>query len=281
MKTKQFILNISVITLFIFGIVMPFGNQRTFAALAIGTAEDVFSIVTAKDQTGEKRRIQVGDPLHSGEEVSTNFEGFLKLRLLDDTIFTIGPQSVLSLDEYVYDPNTDSGTIKASIIGVFRFITGKIVNTSPQDLEVSLRVGVIGVRGTQVSGEASATRSLVIKEKESGSNTASHDVIVRNEVNGRMIETVIRESGHGSTMTRGNAPSPSFSVSSQDLSRVQTALISPNTDLKLGASFDKVDSVGGGAKAARGSTSRGKPDTTAVEFGAQDTQNLQKKEEES
>jgi trimeric autotransporter adhesin len=96
------------------------------APVTIGMAEEVNEYVRAESTEGEKRQIRKDAPLYFGDKVTTDFEAYLKIRLLDDTTFTLGPRTTVTLDEFVYDPDTSQGKMTASVArGVFRFVTRK------------------------------------------------------------------------------------------------------------------------------------------------------------
>jgi hypothetical protein len=104
-----------------------------------------------------------GDPIFLGDQVTTGSEGRLQIMLADETVFTIGPNAAMVIDNFVYDPSTSAGKVTASVLkGTFRFVTGKVAKREPSDMEVKLPVGSIGVRGTSVAGETDGTRATVV-----------------------------------------------------------------------------------------------------------------------
>lgn len=104
-----------------------------------------------------------GDPIFLGDQVTTGAEGRLQIMLLDETVFTIGPNAALVIDKFVFDPQTSAGKVTASVIkGTFRFVTGKVAKREPSDMEVKLPVGSIGVRGTSVAGHVDGDRATVV-----------------------------------------------------------------------------------------------------------------------
>lgn len=104
-----------------------------------------------------------GDQIFIGDRITTGAQGTLQIMLLDETVFTIGPNAVLVIDEFIYDPRTDSGKVTASVVkGTFRFVTGRVARKTPSDMEVRLPVASIGVRGTSVAGETDGTRATVV-----------------------------------------------------------------------------------------------------------------------
>ena len=73
----------------------------------------------------------------------------MQVLLLDETVFTIGANSDMVLDTFVYEPSTSADIISARLQkGVFRWVTGKVARKDPASMKVILPVGTIGIRGT-------------------------------------------------------------------------------------------------------------------------------------
>ena len=63
---------------------------------------------------------------------------------------TIGEESELTIDEFVYDPQTSDGKLISNIkSGTVKVITGQISRKNPDNLEVKIPTGTIGARGTE------------------------------------------------------------------------------------------------------------------------------------
>ncbi|OCK07655.1 FecR family protein [Thalassospira sp. 11-3] len=93
--------------------------------------------------------VESGMPVYLGDRITTSANSGMQILLLDETVFTIGPNSDLAIDEFVYDPVTGDGRIVADMArGVVRFVTGKIPLKNPSSMDVNLPVGSIGIRGT-------------------------------------------------------------------------------------------------------------------------------------
>jgi len=98
---------------------------------------------------GRKVPIASGGPIYLGSRIVTEADSRLQITLLDETNFTLGPNSDFVLDEFVYDPNTTAGKIAASLVkGTFRWVTGKVSHPDPAALKMKLPIGTIGIRGT-------------------------------------------------------------------------------------------------------------------------------------
>lgn len=152
------------------------GVCRARAAVRIGSAGAVRALAQAVAVDGTRRTLAVGFPVYLGDRIITDGNGRLQVQLLDETVFTMGPNSDMVLDEFVYDPPTSVGRVGAAIKkGVFRFVTGLIGKRNPASMKVTTSVGVIGIRGTDFvvsTGEA----GLVIHVNEGAVTFGPSDV---------------------------------------------------------------------------------------------------------
>jgi hypothetical protein len=80
--------------------------------------------------------------------LTTGSGGTVHLLLPDETIFSVGPNSDITLDDFVYDPKNPSNTKIAIDFskGVFRWVTGKVVKH--ENVKLNVPVGDLGFRGT-------------------------------------------------------------------------------------------------------------------------------------
>lgn len=104
-----------------------------------------------------------GEDIFLGDSISSGENAGMQVLLLDETVFTIGAQSAITIDEFIYDPATGDGTVTAQVVkGAFRFVTGRIARQKPRAMAVKLPIGAIGVRGTIVAGRVDGESSLVV-----------------------------------------------------------------------------------------------------------------------
>ena len=140
--------------------------QATASALRIGATAAVKGQVQLAALPGIRpvgKNAASGEPIYLGDQVTTGANGRLQVLLLDETVFTIGPNATLVIDAFIYDPNASTGKVAATVVkGAFRFITGKVARLNPTDMEVRLPVGSIGVRGTSVAGVTDGTSATVV-----------------------------------------------------------------------------------------------------------------------
>ena len=85
-----------------------------------------------KPPVSPARDLDTGVEVYFQEVVSTDTNGRAQLLFQDGTALTVGPNSDLVIDQYVYDPATGLGEMAIDISkGVFRLVGGKISKNSP------------------------------------------------------------------------------------------------------------------------------------------------------
>ena len=93
------------------------------------------------------RVLALGANIVHNEQVTTDGQGLVQILLLDGTTFTVGPNSNLTIDEFVYNPETGDAKVVASLTkGVFRFVGARTSQTEG-GATVKTPVGTIGIRG--------------------------------------------------------------------------------------------------------------------------------------
>ena len=102
--------------------------------------------------SSESRPAVVKGPVYLQDRVQSGPDAALQILLKDQTVFTVGPNSSMVIDEFVYDPATANGTLRASIArGTFRFMSGRIAS-NPNNVKLNSPVATMGVRGTMIEG---------------------------------------------------------------------------------------------------------------------------------
>lgn len=93
------------------------------------------------------RRLVIGQDVIYNEHITTGTEGQTQLLFLDESAMTIGPNSDLTIDQFVYDPKSGAGKLAMSTTrGLLRYVGGKL---SKQDQAVTVRTttATLAVRG--------------------------------------------------------------------------------------------------------------------------------------
>ncbi len=121
-------------------VALAFGGSVA-QAQQVGTASAVNPAATANLKT-----ITIGQSIAHKERIQTKASGSVQLLFLDKTSMTIGPNSDLTIDEYVYDPNANTGKLAATLgKGALRFVGGQISHNG--DAEIKTASALIGIRG--------------------------------------------------------------------------------------------------------------------------------------
>jgi len=112
----------------------------------IGVTAAVNPEATGTPPAAEARTLNVGVNVQANERIVTTANGQAQMLFLDESAFTIGPNSDVVLDEFVFDPETGTGKIALiATKGVFRLVGGKISKRTPVTLKTP--TAVIGIRG--------------------------------------------------------------------------------------------------------------------------------------
>lgn len=110
------------------------------------------------------RRLVIADKVFFNEVISTKADSASKIEFPDGTLLTVGPDSKVTIDAFVYDPNSkDSKMVVNATLGVARFVTGRMGSAAYQ---IKTPTSTIGVRGTvlTVTVEEDGTSSAIVED---------------------------------------------------------------------------------------------------------------------
>jgi hypothetical protein len=89
--------------------------------------------------------LSAGSTVYSRETVHTGGSGQADLRFHDSSNLSVGPNSSVRLDKFVYDPSKSAGSVAIEATrGSFRFVTG---SQGKGNIQVKTPYGTLGVRG--------------------------------------------------------------------------------------------------------------------------------------
>jgi len=128
-----------------------------FAAGFAVTAEaaDIGQIKVAKGQvsivrSGQTLPGETGARLQPADVLKTGADGSVGVTMSDNSLLSVGPNSVLALDKYEFDSTTSQGQFDASLQkGSLAVISGRIAKQSPDAMKVRTPSSILGVRGTE------------------------------------------------------------------------------------------------------------------------------------
>ena len=138
MNKIKTILTSLLLSLFSFSLVIA---NEFIGVVAVGVGN-------ISNQKNEK--LITGSKIYFGDTIIVSEQSNAQILLLDETALTIGEKSELTIDDFVYDPQTKVGKIVSNIkVGTVRVITGEISKQNPDNLEVNIPTGSVGARGTE------------------------------------------------------------------------------------------------------------------------------------
>ncbi len=230
------------------------GGNAALAAQNVGVAAAVLPQVNSTAPDKEARVLRIGVDIVADERVVTDAEGKLQLLFLDGSALTVGPNSDVVVDEFVYDPDAEVGKLTFSATkGLFRLVGGKISKKTPVLLKTPQ--AIIGIRGGIVTATASDTSVAATFHFGQEMTVASGGVTVTADRPG------FRISAQG-----GRAPSAPVAASPQQLS-VELNALESDQDQSDAANVDVGDEdVANTQLASLGSEEQpAAPTTTATE----------------
>ncbi len=102
-------------------------------------------VVTA----GKPVNAAVGTPVMTGSVIRTGTHASLGITFKDNTVMSFGPDTEMTVDQYVYAPNKGNLKLGASLAkGTLAYLSGAIGKIKPEAVSVKTPTGTIGVRGT-------------------------------------------------------------------------------------------------------------------------------------
>lgn len=121
--------------------------ETSQAGERVGVAAAVTPQATSKPQGGTTETLKIGKSVFYNERIATSSSGMVQVLLVDGSTFTVGPDSNLVIDKFVYDPRSGTGELAASFSkGALRFVGGKLSKQAP-GVKVVTPAGELTVRG--------------------------------------------------------------------------------------------------------------------------------------
>lgn len=127
-------------------LLLPVFASAAEGPVQVGVTTAATLVATGTPPSRAERILEVGTDLVANERLVTSETGRVHLMFRDGSSLTVGPNSDLVLNEYLYDPNAKTGKIVfAATKGVFRFVGGSISKETP--VEFRTPVATLGIRG--------------------------------------------------------------------------------------------------------------------------------------
>ncbi|WP_417822141.1 hypothetical protein [Terasakiella sp.] len=179
--------------------------QLAGASEPAGQIETLNGSLSVRRMDGEIVSLSEGDSVFMGDTLEVSDGGSVGLIFADDTTVALGGGAQLIIDEMVYDPVGESGSMALSIAdGVFSFVSGQIAKTQDDAMVLNTPVATIGIRGTKGAGVAAPEgqeNQITLMPEADGQ---IGEIVVRNEGGVQ----VLNQPGQSIAMTSGFAPPP-------------------------------------------------------------------------
>ena len=95
---------------------------------------------------GIQRTLHLGGSVVRNEHVRTTADGSLQITFIDKTTLNIGPNSDVTIDEFVYDAGGNSAKMAVTMTrGLLRVVGGQATHTN--NMTILTPVATVGVRG--------------------------------------------------------------------------------------------------------------------------------------
>lgn len=124
--------------------------------LAIGyvkTVQGEASVVV----DGKAVKAQPGTPVQIGNLLKTDKQGSMGVAFKDNTIVSLGPDTEITVDEYLFSPSKGELKLAASMTrGSLNYVSGLIAKLKPEAVSLKTPTGNIGVRGTHFLAKVEA-----------------------------------------------------------------------------------------------------------------------------
>ena len=178
----------------------------------------VLGVASGTISNGTKE-LKTGDKVYLGETILSGTNSGAQLLLLDQSTFTIGSDSEVVMDTFIYDPKNNDGKIVSTVKkGSLKVISGLISKKNPDNLIVEVPEGTLGSRGTEfqtiVNKRANETRTLLIGPGKNNSlGLRPGAVLVSNQYG----KTMLNKPYSFTKMKKGSAPEKARQITKRQL----------------------------------------------------------------
>lgn len=119
-----------------------------WAQESIGFVKTVTGAATVTS-SGKSVNAVPGTPIHVNSVLKTGPKATMGITFKDNQIMSFGPDTELTVDEYLYAPARGDLKFSASMSkGTLNVVSGVIAKLKPDSVSVKTPTGTIGVRGT-------------------------------------------------------------------------------------------------------------------------------------
>ncbi len=189
------------------------------------------------------RVLKTGDKIYLNETIFAGPDSGTQILLLDQSTFTIGSDSEVVMDTFIYDPSTNDGKIVASVKqGSLKVISGLISKKNPDSLTVEVPEGTLGSRGTEFQTIVTKQQTSTLLIGPGKNNTLGlrpGAVLVGNKLG----NTLLSNPYSMSTMKKGQAPGQARKITKRQLKKFKKKMKALRVAKLSGASKDEKKAI--------------------------------------
>lgn len=189
------------------------------AAESAGVVDSIKGLAWAQPSGEAARTLEKGSPIFKGDVIRTEKDSVVQLAFKDQTKFYLGSNTEMLISNFSLQQG-EEGFSTRIIKGAFRFVTGLIARKKPTAMSVDLAVATIGIRGTNVVGQADASSATVIlaEPEDAGRKTSI-------EVSNKFGSVLIDEPGYGTEVPdEYSPPSPARRMRLEAVNNIMRSL---------------------------------------------------------
>lgn len=115
-----------------------------------------------KDMQGSLTPVKEGTKFYKSDRIVTEEKSYVKILMVDDSLFNIGPNSEIKFEDFTYSDKTNRTMLISLIKGQLR---GQVKNKAKEgDLTIKTKLAVMGIRGTELFINHQTLKSLEVSE---------------------------------------------------------------------------------------------------------------------
>lgn len=176
MRTKT--LNILLTVIFTLVSASSFAN--------VGKVTDISGNVSAK-QSNDSRKLAINDTIEEDDIIKTDENSHVVITFNDETKFTIGSDSIVTVDDCIYEDKTHIKKLLLNVAkGFFRYISGQTVEKH-KDIKIATAASTIGIRGTELFGEVKEDGETLVGLLKCCADITSNAGTVKHENNNKYV----------------------------------------------------------------------------------------------
>jgi hypothetical protein len=156
----------------------PASAFAAVAPLTVGAVDDILNFAWGTPPGLSREELEHQDAVFSNELIETDHESSLLITFADGSRLTVGENSALIIDDFVYDPASADGLTTLDLAkGVFRYISGSMPK---ENVTINTPTITTGIRGTEL-------KFTVRTDGETEMSTLVGEALCRSKVSGKEL----------------------------------------------------------------------------------------------